>query len=285
LAAAADTRDPLQWRAIASERDHMAGAILEDLTWLEAKTAIDSGLPVVIPIGAAAKEHGPHLPLRTDATVAMALARRVAERLPMLVAPLVPFGYYPAFIRYPGSQCLSAATFGAVVRELCEGFAAQGARRIALINTGYSTEAPINIALGELHRAGVARVVAAHLRFLGRAADHVLGEAEGGHADERETSVMLALDSRAVRLDRLPDRAANRDSDRGSPPAGFARPVTLSWSPDIGAPDEFSPTGSFGDASRATAYKGQAIVEAIVTDLVSGLRRAFPDAPGHAPQT
>src|SRR5262245_17490211 len=100
----------------------MRGLMLEDLTWIEAKAAVDSGMPIVIPVGAAAKEHGPHLPLRTDATVAAALARRVAADLPVLVAPVVPFGYYPAFARFAGSQCLSAATFGAMVRELCEGF-------------------------------------------------------------------------------------------------------------------------------------------------------------------
>ncbi|HJQ56240.1 MAG TPA: creatininase family protein [Vineibacter sp.] len=258
----------------------MPSAVLEDLTWIEARAAIDSGMPVVIPIGAAAKEHGPHLPLRTDATVAQALARRVAEHVPVMIAPLVPFGYYPAFVRYAGSQSLSAATFGAVIRELCDGFAAQGARRIALINTGYSTEAPINIAVGELHRAGAARVVAAHLRFLGRAADGVLDDAQGGHADERETSVMLAVDGRAVRLERLPDRVANRSDARLELPTGFARPLILSWSQEVGDADEFSPTGAFGDASRATAYKGQAIIEAVVADLVAGLRRAFPDAPG-----
>jgi creatinine amidohydrolase len=183
-------------------------------------------------------------------------------------------------VRYAGSQCLSAATFGAVVREMCEGFVAQGAARIALINTGYSTEAPINTALAELHRSGTARVTAAHLRFLGRSADRWLDDPAGGHADERETSVMLALDPRIVRLDRLPDRAANRDNARAAAAAGFTRPVVLSWSPDAGAADEFSPTGSFGDATRATAYKGQKVVDAIVADLVGGLRRTFPDAPG-----
>jgi creatinine amidohydrolase len=258
----------------------MRGLMLENLTWVEAKQAIDAGLPVIVPIGAAAKEHGPHLPLRTDATVASALAMRVAQHLPVLVAPVVPFGYYPAFVRYAGSQCLSAATFGAVLRELCEGFAAQGATRIALLNTGHSTEAPINAALGELHRRGIARVLAAHLRFLGRAADSWLDDPQGGHADERETSVMLALDARSVRLDRLPDRAANQDHGREHLPAGFARAVTLSWSQDGGAADEYSPTGAFGDASRATAYKGEKILEAIVADLLDGLRRAFPDAPG-----
>ena len=256
--------------------------MLEELTWVEARTAIDSGMPVVIPIGAAAKEHGPHLPLRTDATVAAALARRVAEHLPILVAPVVPFGYYPAFVRFAGSQSLSAATFAAVVRELCEGFVSQGARRIALINTGHSTEAPINTLLSELHRSGVARIVAAHLRFLGRSADTWLDDPQGGHADERETSVMLALDGRAVRMDRLPDRAANRDTAPDTLPPGMARPVILSWSRDAGSADEFSPTGAFGDATRATAYKGQKVLEAVIGDLVHGLQRAFADAPGFA---
>ena len=257
--------------------------MLEELTWVEARSAIDAGMPVVIPIGAAAKEHGPHLPLRTDATVAAALARRVGEHLPILVAPVVPFGYYPAFVRFAGSQSLSAATFTAVMRELCEGFVAQGARRIALINTGHSTEAPINALLSELHRSGVARVVAAHLRFLGRSADTWLDDPQGGHADERETSMMLALDGRAVRMDRLPDRAANHDDAASDAlPPGIARPAILSWSRDAGDADEFSPTGAFGDATCATAYKGQKILDAVVGDLVGGLRHAFADAPGFA---
>lgn len=261
----------------------MQSAMLEDLTWVEAKAAIDAGMPVVIPIGASAKEHGPHLPLRTDATIAAGLARRVAERVPVLVAPVVPFGHDPAFVRFAGSQSLSAATFAALMRELCAGFVAQGASRIALLNAGRSSEAPINAVLGELHAAGTARVVAAHLSFLGRAADSWLDDRDGGHAGERSTSMMLALDSRAVRLDRLPDRVANRDAGVRAMPPGLARPVVLSWSPGLGAADEFSPTGAFGDATRATAYKGQKVLEAIVDDIVAGLRHAFTAAPGFAP--
>lgn len=255
---------------------------LEDLTWVEARARFDSGDVLIVPIGAAAKEHGPHLPLRTDATTAKAYAERLARGardagVPTLVAPLIPFGYYPAFTRYAGSQHLSASTFTALLRELIEGFIAQGANRLLLLNTGVSTEAPINVLLGEIHGATGVRVVAAHLRFLGREADRWIEVREGGHADERETSVMLALDPRGVRMDKLPDDAANgeRGMSGGALPAGFARPVRLSPDPATGDTDEFAPSGATGDASRATAYKGERVIDAVVEDLLAGLLKAF----------
>ena len=95
------------------------GAWLEDLTWPEAKARFDVGALVVIPVGAASKAHGPHLPLKTDALTARALAQRLIERLPAAVAaPLVGFGFYPAFTAFAGSQHLSAATFKALLSEL-----------------------------------------------------------------------------------------------------------------------------------------------------------------------
>ena len=91
------------------------GVFLEALTWPEAKARFDADAVVVVPIGAAAKEHGPHLPLNTDHLVARALAEGVAAALPVVIAPIVGFGYYPAFVRYPGSQHLAAETFMALL--------------------------------------------------------------------------------------------------------------------------------------------------------------------------
>jgi len=39
------------------------GILLEDLTWIEAEKVLTNDTIVVIPLGAAAKEHGPHLKL------------------------------------------------------------------------------------------------------------------------------------------------------------------------------------------------------------------------------
>lgn len=217
------------------------GVWLEDLTWFEAKARFDAGAVVIVPAGAAAKAHGPHLPLKTDALTARALGQRLIERLPVVAAPVIGFGYYPAFTPFAGSQHLSAETFKALVRELLGNLQGHGAKRIALINTGVSTEKPLDEVAREM--PGVA---ALHMRLLGTRADALLDDPEGGHADERETSVMLALDPRSVRMDRL------------------------------AAEGDFAATGATGDPSRATAFKGERILDARVDDLVARLRELWP---------
>ncbi len=187
------------------------GRFIEDLAWPDVAAAFEAGIPVVLPIGAVSKEHGRHLPMKTDWLLARALAEGIAAKLPVLVAPIVPFGYYPVFRAYPGSQHLSADTFVRLLTELLEGFIDQGARRIAIVNTGVSTEGPVGLATrGILERRGI-RIGVADIRRLGRTADPLLQQQSGSHADERETSVMLAIMPALVRLElRAPITARNR---------------------------------------------------------------------------
>ncbi|MFO1085384.1 MAG: creatininase family protein [Reyranellaceae bacterium] len=212
------------------------GAWLEDLTWPEAKARFASDVVVVVPIGAAAKAHGPHLPLKTDALTARALGQRLAERLPVVVAPVVGFGFYPAFTSFAGSQHVTASTFKALLSELVGNLRDHGVKRIVLLNTGVSTEKSID----EM-AAGADDLLVLHMRDLGADAERLLDVTEGGHADERETSVMLALDPRGVRMDKL----------------------ALDGS--------FERTGATGDPTRATAFKGERILAARVDDIVAAI--------------
>ena len=218
------------------------GAWLEDLTWREAKVRFDAGAAVVVPVGAAAKAHGPHLALKTDALTARALAQKLIERLPMIAAPVVGFGFYPAFTSFAGSQHLSAPTFKALLAELLGSLREHGVRRIVILNTGVSTEKPIDEVA-----AGADDILVLHMRGLGAAADTLLDVPEGGHADERETSVMLALEPRSVRLDRLA----------------------------LDGP--FERTGATGDPSAASAFKGERILAARAEDMVAAVRKRWPD--------
>ena len=219
----------------------MKGVWLEDLTWPEAKARFDGGAVVIVPVGAAAQAHGAHLPLKTDWLTARALGQRLIERLPVVAAPVLGVGHDPAFTRFAGSQHLGEATFKALVGELLDGLAHHGATRVALINTGVAAEKALDEVVAV--RKGVA---ALHMRDVGHAAESLIEVREGGHADESETSVMLALDPRAVRMDKLA-------------PAG-----------------DFAASGAAGDPRRATAFKGERVLAARVDDLVARLCALWP---------
>ncbi len=89
---AQDTRWP--WRT--SWRSH------RDDTWAEAEPILRADPLVVVPVGAAAKEHG--LPLGTDRIMADYLARKLAERVEAVILPTVTYGSYPHFVGAPISR-------------------------------------------------------------------------------------------------------------------------------------------------------------------------------------
>jgi creatinine amidohydrolase len=219
----------------------MKGVWLEDLTWPEAKRRFDADAVVVVPIGAASKAHGAHLPLKTDALTARALGQKLIERLPVVAAPVVGFGYYPAFASFAGSQHLTADTFKAVMRELIQSFTAHGVKRIALVNTGVSTEKPLDEIAAETG------ALVLHMRLTGQAAEPLVEHKDGGHADERETSVVLALDPRSVRMAELKPAA------------------------------DFKVSAATGDPTRASAFKGERLLAARVDDMVRALVARWPD--------
>lgn len=125
---------------------------LEHLTWAEAEPILEADPLIAIPVGAGAKEHGPHLPLGTDRILAEYLACRLAERVEVVVLPTLTYGYYPYFSAFPGSTHLEAATFGALVKEIILSMARHGPRRFFILNTGVSTLPVLEIVARDLDR-------------------------------------------------------------------------------------------------------------------------------------
>jgi creatinine amidohydrolase len=251
----------------------MRGAWLEELTWPEAQEWIEARRVIVIPVGAISKEHGHHLPLNTDYLLARAFTQGVIEALPVLAAPVISAGYYPAFRHYPGSQHLNPATFQAVIEETIESFIEQGVENLAIINTGVSTESVLRIAVREILEHHGVRVPVADIRRLGKRADALFRQKLGGHGDEHETSLMLAIKPETV-------RPARAQVDYGNlldaPKTVFEVPAI--FDPDPASGIDYSAAGIHGDPTLATAEKGRTVLEAVIQDLVEGLRALFPEA-------
>lgn len=251
----------------------MKGTWLADLTWPEAKARIDDGAVFVVPIGAASKEHGHHLPLATDWILARGITDRVLSELPVVAAPILGHGYYPAFRHYPGSQHLSPETFGAILDEVLAGFVAQGVSRLVVLNTGVSTTPVITVRLREFYERHRIRVMGANITALGRDTDDLMGQKFGGHGDEHETSILLALAPDQVRMDKAAPDYGNLED---LPKSQFYVPSLFDGDP--ASEWDYSRYGVRGDPSLATAEKGEKMLAAITRDVVQGIRAHFPDA-------
>ena len=243
------------------------------MTWPEAAERFEAGAVVIVPVGAAAKEHGHHLPLNTEYLIVKELTGRLTVALPVVTAPIVTFTYSPVFKGYPGSQHLSAESFMLMMRELLTNLVAQGAKHIAILNSGDSTEGPLRLVINQFFDETSVRVGLSNLRLLGRELDNILEQDQGGHADERITSMMLAIAPETVRMERT-----RPDYGRRSRPTNRAFTQPVRFSGDKDAEDiDYSATGIIGDPTLATAKKGKRLLDEITEQLAEGLRELFPE--------
>jgi creatinine amidohydrolase len=232
-----------------------ADHFVERLTWDEVARRLAQGAVAILPIGAACKEHGFHLPMNTDRVQAEWLAARIADRFDALIWPTVAYGYYPAFVDYAGSISLSAGTFESLIEEVAAGIMRFGCRALFVVDSGISTLAPVDRALARLANPDVV-----HLRihegpkYRGAAAE-LARQTHGSHADELETSLMLALAPHLVDMARAEASPALRQEAPGA------------LTPSDATSPNYSRSGSFGDPTLASQAKGEILLAAMVGDL------------------
>jgi len=236
------------------------GAFAAHLSWPEVEQRIQAGAIAVLPVGAACKAHGPHLPMNTDLLQADWLAAALVQRADVLVWPAVTYGYYPAFTDYPGSVSLTRATFQQMVQEILGEIRRAGARAVLLLNTGISTIEPLQAAAdnlpGEL-RIELANVYAGpRCRSVTKAIEE---QPRGGHADELETSILLVIARERVALDKAQAWI--------TPAVAASGPFSRS-DPDN---PRYSPAGVWGDPTLASEDKGRRLLAAMLDDLLAAV--------------
>lgn len=243
--------------------------LLAELTWPEVKGLVADDALVVLPT-ASTEQHGPHLPLSTDAIIVGECVRRAAERvaaqIPISVAPTLPYGFSEHHMLFPGTMTLTIPAYLTALTDLCESLVRHGFRRLLLINGHGGNQEVVQVAVRE--------VMARHRVVIG-AADYwsvagVALEAAGasrvglvpGHSAGFETSCILALRPDLVRLDRLPTEddsvPGDRDARRTVKPLGVMTAPHREQQPE---------TGVWGDPALTDPNLGAAMVEAIVQAL------------------
>jgi creatinine amidohydrolase len=243
---------------VLSQSPARRGILLQELTWLEAERVLKPDTVVVIPLGAASKEHGPHLRLDNDLSLATYFRDRVLKDAEVIVAPTIQYHFYPAFREYPGSTHLRFETARDLVVDIVSSLAEYGPKRFYILNTGVSTARPLRASAEILAQRGIVMTFT-DLSVVDKRLDpNLLKQARGTHADEGETSMMLYMYPNRVNM-KLAVKADTSIEDPG--------PLTRKQ----GAPGIYSPSGVWGDATLATREKGKIITETTVTQILEDI--------------
>jgi len=238
---------------------------LDQLSWPEVqRLARTPGSTVVWPFGAF-EQHGPQLPLGTDAlfadTVLDAVLARLGSERPIWRLPVQSFGFSPEHQGFPGTLTLPAELL--IGQLVCLGaqLAALGFERLLLFNGHGGQIALLQVAARQLRAAHPAMAVLPCFLWSGaRGLGELLPEpelSEGLHAGLAETSLMLHLAPGLVGSDRPVDGLLP-----APPPPGWSLEGAL---PEAWLTADLSSSGVVGDARGASAALGEALFERLVS--------------------
>jgi creatinine amidohydrolase len=242
----------------------------ERLTWPEVRRAATEDRVALVPV-ATLEDHGPHLPVDTDLRIVSEICERAAAaaRDRVVLLPAIPHGYDPHHMDFPGAITIGWDTFVRYCTDVGRSLAHHGFRRMLFLN-GHGSNQNLVETAARLVMVDRPEVLAAAAFYLASPrAFEVIAEVRestrGGmaHACELETSIYLAIDPDAVAMELAVDERSYPEGEH----------AWLDWSdgPLKLMPwwSSFSRSGVQGDATLGTAAKGEALLEAAVTECLA----------------
>ena len=242
--------------------------LLKELTWTDVD-ALNRDTPVIIPV-AALEQHGHHMPVFTDSMLLGEITERAHEQVKdrVLMTPLMWLGNSDHHMDFPGTMSAAPRVYLDLLNGLIENFITHEFRRIVMVNGHGGNDVPGKQATFELRqkyrdRSDLLLLFATYWNLAEPTADTIadLQQTEMGHACEWETSMILRLAPHLVR-----DHQQIPTVEPGNP----FHPASRAWiMPDRSVP------GHVGNASAATAEKGEQLFQAFTAGVVDLLHRVI----------
>lgn len=237
------------------------------MTWPEvAEFVKDDSCAALLPVGAT-EQHGPHLGCGMDSEIADKLSRKVGEMADIVVLPTLPYGCSIGHSkRWPGTIALQPKTLIDVVKEIGDWVVYSGFKKLFILNSHVSNFAPLRCAL-EMLRAEHNDLMVAIINSATvseRVKERHFEDADDWHANEAETSLMMAVAPDLVREDKLQD---SDDPDR-TEDCVFSHPVNRT-----------SLNGVTGKPSLASESKGQTLFAWMAQDLTELIQKGKAEQP------
>jgi creatinine amidohydrolase len=220
---------------------------------------------------AAVEQHGPHLPLSTDAVINEGIVRVMMQRLPadssVLVLPALTVGDSLEHTAFKGTLSVDLQALLGLWLSIGHSVARAGVRKLVIFNSHGGQRAHVDQVALRLRVDCGMLVVRAHSFALGTPtglfdADELM---HGIHGGAVETSLMLHLRPDLVRLDSLADfPSTGRALAARGGVLGLEEAAGLGW-----MMQDVNPDGACGNATAATASKGECLLDHWADRLVT----------------
>ena len=237
---------------------------LSKMPWPDVAEHLNRKPAAILPVGAT-EQHGPHMGCGMDAVLADLLCKSVAEKTDVMLLPTLPYGCSLGHSqRWPGTIAVQPKTLIDLIKEIGDWAYISGVRKFFIVNTHVTNQAPLRCAL-EMLRSEYDDLMIALFNsatLSDRVKKYHFADGEDWHANNAETSLMLAIDEDMVDKTRLMD---SDDPDR-TENLVFSHPVNRT-----------SQNGVTGKPSEATKEKGELVFEWMVEDLSNLIRNGLSE--------
>ncbi len=227
----------------------------------------------ILPI-AAVEQHGPHLPVGTDTIINQSMMNLLAERAPddldLRILPVQAIGKSNEPIWAKGTITHLATNLIDAWTQIGLEVARAGIRKIVFVNSHGGNEEIMGIVARELRvRAGMLAVKSGW-RFKPEGVLTPLERRHGIHGGDAETSLILHFRPDLVDISRAENftSIAARDEEHFT----YLRPTGAFGHVYAWIASDINPSGAVGDASAASASKGQEIANSNVAGMLEVLR-------------
>ena len=217
--------------------------------------ALDPEL-AIIPVGSI-EQHGPHLPIMTDWAIATELGKRIAEKMGAFLLPALPVSTCREHMGKKGSVWMEPTTFYQMMHDIIMSLKTQGFKRVGILiaHGGVFVATPLVRDLNAKFQPDLQVAVVTPDTVCVK--DII--ETKGLHADESETSQILAIAPETVRMDKAVDFIPD-----------VPRPYL-----NYGSIFRACPNGVWGEPTKATAEKGERFLEEFAKLAVDEFNKAF----------
>ena len=239
-----------------------------DLTTVDFADLDPERTVAVLPV-AAVEQHGPHLPVGVDAAINEGIVSRAVALMPdglqALVLPMTAVGKSDEHLAFPGTLTLSHETLGRLWYELGASVHRAGLGKILFFNSHGGQPQLLEIVCRDLRvKLGMFAATAMWPQLIEMSDLFDPVEIKHGiHGGQIETSMMLHLQPALVGMERARDFApVTVEIERETKLLGRGS-AYFGWQAQ-----DFHPSGASGNAARATAELGKALVERAAIGLV-----------------